>query len=214
MSILGDRNEDVGVSTPSSLVIGRAASSPSPSPFEAPPSPSAMPVPSSTSALADTGTLTATQLDWAAADTTFGPIVFERRRQLWICGQPPDKASPVSAAVTSGLDSTIGGKGSKGNYGLPKRSNPSAEALKRLDDVLASPHADTNDDLWQSYLSDVHRRLVGGNRLKKGFKLSQAVSKRFEYIFCVVLLVSREACILCSVFLASTPASTAFFFGP
>lgn len=126
--------------------------------------------------LADSMAFTEMESDWAPAHVTFGPSVFESRRQLWVSGRPLDGGVPASAFTTPGLGSSIGRNRSRGRENRTKRSNPSAEALKRLDDVLASPDVDTDDEIWWSYLSDVHRRLIGGNRLKRGLKLSQAVS--------------------------------------
>jgi hypothetical protein len=134
------------------------------------------------------------KLDWTAADATFGPNVFERRRQLWARGQPLNDDLPTSTSGVSGLNPS---KGSKG-HDRPKRSNPSVEALKRLDDILASPNVDADEEIWKSYLSDVHSRLVGGNRLRRGFNLSQAVSNLI--ILCLIFVpLVVFACQLCNV---------------
>lgn len=60
-----------------------------------------------------------------------------------------------------------------------KRSDPSADALRKLDEVLNMPGVDEDTDVWKHYLQDVHGRLVGGNKVKKGLRLSQAVSALF-----------------------------------
>ena len=192
MSMSDNRNEDVNPSTPLPVAMERAASSPSS--FELPSTFPAHDVSMQSSASAEV--LAEMKLDWTAADATFGPNVFERRRQLWASGQPLDDDLPTSTSVASGLNSS---KGSKG-HDRPKRSNPSAEALKRLDDILASPNVDTDDEIWKSYLSDVHGRLVGGNRLRRGFNLSQAVSNLIIYaLFPSSLDCSLVNCVMLSI---------------
>jgi hypothetical protein len=168
MPILGDRNGDAGASTPLSVLMEGPVSSPPQLAFSVPTT--SMTSPSSD--LVGSGELNEIKSDWTTVNATFGPSVFERRRQLWVSGQRLNVGLPAA----SGLDSSIGRNSSRRRDDRPKRSNPSAEALKRLDDVLASPGVDADDEVWRRYLSDVHRRLVGGNRLKKGLRLSQAVS--------------------------------------
>src|ERR1700733_4887146 len=190
MSMSGNRNGDVNSSTPLPMTMEGAASPP----LSLGP-PSAFPPPA-VSMPANAGLLAETNLDWTAADATFGPNVFERRRQLWARGQPLDDDLPTSTSVASGLDPS---KSSKG-YDRPKRSNPSVEALKRLDDILASPNVDADDEIWKSYLSDVHHRLVGGNRLRKGLKLSQAVSNLILFaLFSFSLECLLVDCIMLSI---------------
>lgn len=93
------------------------------------------------------------KLDWTDPNAAFGPNAYARTRALWVTGTKTGTRTPDSMA----------------------RSNaPPSEAQRKLEDALIK--FDENDDrLWKGYLSEVHRRLVGGDRLKKGLKLPSAV---------------------------------------
>lgn len=106
--------------------------------------------------------------EWTAPDATFGPNVFNRTREQWLRGDLRG----------------FGTGGGRSAAAATKRSDPSGDALMKLDQVLNTPGVDEDVHVWKHYLQDVHGRLVGGNKVKKGLRLSQAV--------CLALFVSSD----------------------
>lgn len=89
--------------------------------------------------------------DWTDPNASFGPSVFARTRALWVTG---------TKTGTPCAD--------------PRLNDIPSEAQKKLEDALGKFEA-TDEALWKGYLAEVHRRLVGGDKLKKGLKLPLAV---------------------------------------
>lgn len=104
--------------------------------------------------------------DWTSLDASYGPNVFARRRALWVSGSLHSNGATKSTNAANGSGSG------------PSRRSAAAgidAALKRLDEVLAEPDVDEDESLWNDYLCEIHRRLVGGNKLRRGLRLNQAV---------------------------------------
>ncbi|KAF8303384.1 hypothetical protein DL93DRAFT_2173031 [Clavulina sp. PMI_390] len=97
-------------------------------------------------------------LEWSSANATFGPNNWAATREKWLRGERRGfGASGGLAPKTS------------------SRSVQNSDALRKLDEILDAPGVDENLSIWDGYLKDVHGRLVGGNKVKKGMRLTQAV---------------------------------------
>jgi hypothetical protein len=96
-------------------------------------------------------------------DLEFGPAVFHKRREQWSRGELRMSSDPMPSWSRSS--------------GAARRTSGSTDALKKLDEVLGAENVDDDDYVWRTYLNDIHRKMTEGSRVKKGLKLSQAVSK-------------------------------------
>lgn len=97
--------------------------------------------------------------DWLAPTASFGPNHYLRTRELWLRGDLKNDSNRSSSR----------GRASS-------RRVDSGDALRRLDEVLEAPGVEDDLNIWSRYLSEVHSKLVGGTKVKKGFRLNQAVS--------------------------------------
>jgi len=88
---------------------------------------------------------------------TMGSSYWEQRRAQWISGTGPYEITGPS----------------------PARAEASAHpgsSRAKLENLLATPGAEESEELWRSYLGNIHKNLVEGTRLRKPLKLSLVVS--------------------------------------
>lgn len=110
--------------------------------------------------------------DWLTPTASFGPNCYLRTREQWLRGE---------------LKSGRAGSSSQSRTSSRKADNNSGDALRQLDEVLDTPGVEDDLDLWKRYLSEVHSKVVGGTKVKKGFKLNQAVRDSPSFPSCSFL---------------------------